>query len=428
MAMRASQVAWAVLAAGVAGFGGLTAVRWVGAHGDAERAAEAAAALAAANVRSEGMPLDAGEQRAIGERARVESGVGSPLRFEWRVSEEAGVVLIAARAVTSFDLPLLVPASIETSADAFQTIEPRPPAAPPPAPMIVVVPPPPPAPAPRIVGEIDRVEKVRARVVLVLDLSGSMQMPLGGGPLAGDDSSYAALRRALDRFQPDVELGLVTYASSVGAAVPVGEASADAIRELLANNHGCPFAGPCLTATGPALKRAAELLAARPGVGNSYVILVSDGMPTLPGPGSPPAAMESARAAASRLWDQGATLFTIQLMNAPLPQVQVMSDFMLSVSGTPGSHADASYHFAVDSEEALREVLRSIATEPAYAAGPVQAPPAGMVLEVALRARDGVETAIRPRVHGNMLRLDRAQAARIEHGAVLVVRHAPRAR
>jgi hypothetical protein len=375
-------VAITAVAAAGAGVG-----RWVEAHEDAGRAAAAGAQAAAAEVRRAGLPLD--EARRGGVEALVRAQ-GLDARLAFTVTEAPGVALVGCEATTRLELAgVAFPVSVrETSLVELAP----PPLVPVPLPTVVA---PPPRAAPVTVAELDTVRTGRAKVVLVLDYSGSMLNPLVGS--AGGPSSFAALRQAVAAFldgKPDAILGLVIFATQVLDEVPIGAGYAT-IRAHVDRPLACPdAAGRCMTQTWQALERAGELFAFSPGPEHGYLVLVSDGAPFTYGVPMSEGIARS-RAAAARLAQLGVTIVTFQLVNSVGPETEQLRKFMVSISGPPGHAGSQSLAFTASSAEALQRQLAHVAVAGAYQAGPVPPPPPGRRLIVALRTRGGAEIPLR---------------------------------
>jgi hypothetical protein len=142
---------------------------------------------------------------------------------------------------------------------------------------------------------IEEVEERRAKLVLVLDVSGSMNQTLGGQAC---NAQKAAVRGLMDRAYR-VDYGLVLFADGVRSVIPVAPGNEAAIRSRV-NDFGCPGRATNYAA---GLGRALDLFRAVPDTGR-FTLFATDGEYNQGGDGMP-----QARA----LWNNEATIFTLNI-------------------------------------------------------------------------------------------------------------------
>jgi Mg-chelatase subunit ChlD len=231
---------------------------------------------------------------------------------------------------------------------------------------------------------IDSVTKRRAQLVLVLDFSSSMQLPIAA------NEGYAAIDVLKDSVKAvlaanlDVDIGAVFFASNVFLKTPLGYSDHHPEIKKGLDEHGA--AGT--TATGAALHAARELLAQSEDRGR-YVILISDGEPT-DGASNPYAYSEEA---AREAWSAHITIFTVDIHRTGATQKQ--ADFLRAVAGdlkNPGNPANA---LVATSATALADSLHKIIAGVLCELPPIDpAPQPGQPLHVFLRSPSGSETAL----------------------------------
>ncbi len=356
--MRLKNLAWVLVLGTALGFVAITAKRWLDARQATRRVADEVIERAALLVES-GAAFDDLARAELQAKAR-------DVALSWRIAESDGVVFLRVEASTSFALPLLLVDGprILVVAEAVRRRSLPPPPPPPPtllAPAIVAVPPPPPeaAEAPsdeRALAVFTRIEKKSPRIVFVLDYSGSMRRPLGDDGtlfLSCDDdrTSHAVLVRAVKKLlaaAPGVEAGMVVFAGRVLHRSPIGDLDL-AVLDPEGGALPCPCGDDCHTASWDGLARAAELFETSTRDGARFVVFVSDGQPSDPTV-DVVEGIARTRAAAARLWDMDATIFTLQIENTRDRQPQ-LRDFMVSVSGAPRNPGDAAYHASARSDD-----------------------------------------------------------------------------
>lgn len=325
----------ATLAMSVISIGGITIGRLAVVRSDAQRAADAAALAGLQVLRERGMPFDAGARAAAESIARGNSP--NPIRIEWTVTETETAVDITAIASIDVDTPALIwnTGTTETRARSVARLPQT---------------------------KFDTAERRLPKLTLVLDYSGSMDLPFsGGGQRAIDvlESSVGALLNA----GLEVDYGAVFYSSNVFRTVPIGSAAPNQIMSVM-NAYGA--GGNTNTAAGLATARNVALAA--PDTGR-YVLLVSDGEPCCAGND-----FANARNAAAELWNAGLTIFTLEIRRSG--SGAALDQFMTDVAGTPASRRDRNYHYVATTAADLVNEFRRIVSTIVCKAGPLAPAPA----------------------------------------------------
>jgi hypothetical protein len=369
----------------VAFFGATTIGRFVVARQEAQRAADAVCLAIGTIVRNEGLQVLSEQQRRAEDVGRANTLL--PIRFDWTVppQETAAAIEFTCRAIAQVPAPSFIWAAGAIDAvgsargQAKQQI-------------------------------IDEAEKKYPQLALVLDYSGSMQAGMGGQrpPSVNQDSFHVLRNAAMALLDKNYELrqGLVIFATGIRYATPnVALGNGDLMKEKVMADWKCPYqddGGGCMTASAAALDRARDLLddPALPSSEKKYVIFVSDGLPTMPR--SNP--QGRAREMAGVLWDMGATIYTLHVINSS--SVTPLRNFMISISGPPESRGNetvtqpdgttARYYYNVADEESMNKFFKQIGGALACSIGPLELP-AGTPPErmrVFTRAANGREAAI----------------------------------
>lgn len=343
-------IAAGTLMMAVVSLGGITLGRIEVVKSDVQRAADAGTLAALEVVRQRGLPFDAASRAAAEAIAR--GNTPGSIALTWDVRESATTVAITAIASTSVDTPVLVWTGGTTEVRARST-----------------------ASLPQI--RFDSVERRLPKLALVLDYSGSMDLPFsGGGSRAIDvleDSVDGLLGAGLE-----IDYGAVFYSTNVFETVPIGAGAPNGIVNAM-NQYDA--GGNTNTAAG--LSSARNLLLAAPDTGR-YALLVSDGEPN---------SFAEARAAADRMWDDGLTIFTLEVRRSG--SGAALDQFMTDVAGTPSSRRDRNYHFVATSAADLVSEFRRIVSTIVCKVGPIApAPSDPSLLRVFLR--DGSVERILP--------------------------------
>jgi hypothetical protein len=319
-----------VLLLAVIGAGGATIGRIAVARSDAQRAADAAALALGDAIREQGIATSPAAALGVGQR-NVRTAVG--------LSPAVNETTTSAQALVEAHSNLLAPRFVFASGTVDVAARAR-------------------AMVPEV--QLQNVAMPHAKVVLVLDFSGSMVEVLAGGQSKIDElkSSVAEFLREPLR----IDWAGVLFSTDVLGFQPFAPDAASQLQQLI-NNHSADGS----TATERGLAKARDLLAA-PDVRsdpNKFVLLVSDGAPNDVG---------SARGAAGPLWDLGATIITLHIDS---DGDAAASQFMLSVSGkSPGN--DHDWYFRIDTAAALEAQLQTILARigcPLDPLPPVENPP-----------------------------------------------------
>jgi hypothetical protein len=322
------------LVASAVSLGTITIGRMAVMRSDTQRAADAASLAALQVVRERGMPFD-GPARAAAE-AIARGNSSSPIRIAWQVSESATAVDITAVASLDLETPSLVFGQSTTELRARAS-----------------------ARLPQT--KFDTAERRLPKLTLVLDYSGSMDLPFsGGGGRAIDvlESSVAGLLGA----GLEIDYGAVFYSTNVFRTVPIGAGAPNGIISIM-NSYDA--GGNTNTAAGLASARNVALAA--PDTGR-YVLLVSDGEPCCASN-----AFSAARAAANDLWNAGITIFTLEIRRSG--SSAALDQFMTDVAGTPASRRDRNYHYVATSAGDLVQEFRRIVSTIVCKVGPLAPAP-----------------------------------------------------
>ena len=341
------------LAASAVSLGTISVGRMAVMRTDTQRAADAGTLAALQVVRERGMPFDGPARAAAESIARRNSP--APIRIAWQVTETATAVDITAIASLDVDLPSFVFGQSTTELRARST-----------------------ARLPQT--KFDTAERRLPKLTLVLDYSGSMDLPFsGGGGKAIDvlESSVAQLLGA----GLEIDYGAVFYSSNVFRTVPIGAGAPNTIMSIM---NSYTSGGNTNTAAG--LSAARNVALAAPDTGR-YVLLVSDGEPCCESN-----AFGAARSAANALWNSGITIFTLEIRRSG--SSAALDQFMTDVAGTPASRRDRNYHYVATSAGDLVNEFRRIVSTIVCKVGPLAPAPSDPAsLRVYLR-QGGSERAV----------------------------------
>jgi hypothetical protein len=343
-AMGIAFIAMAIVALGSISLGRLVTIR-----ADCQRAADAAALAAAANIRNNGWPFTPELRQSAELMGQKNSAL--PVTFSWTITETDTAVEVDVRANIRAEMPSLVfvSGSADVSARARTSVK---------------------------HAKFDEVNRKYPKLAMVLDYSGSMNLAFSGG---GGGSAIDVLEqsvRSLLAANLRIDYGAVFYSSNVFATVAVGPGAPGQINNIM-NNYGA--GGNTNTAAG--LNTSRNVLAAAEDTGR-YVLLVSDGEPCCASN-----SFSAARAAADNVWGLGATIFTLEIRRSG--SSSALSQFMTDVAGKPDSRGDPNYHFVATSAADLLNTFQDSVARILCTAGPLDpAPTDPSLLHVFLRAGD----------------------------------------
>jgi hypothetical protein len=160
-------------------------------------------------------------------------------------------------------------------------------------------------------------------------------------------------------------------------------------------NYACPAGNGCTTGSWTALDRAYDLLDESPGDETWNVVFVSDGEPQTNAVPNLQQAEQLTIDAAHRLWDRGAWIFTVHVVNTTSGAYTTgLRNFMLRLSGSlespenPGFYADAS------SEAELLKKFKIFLAGLACQITISPAPPVAKRMHVFLKNAGGEETVV----------------------------------
>jgi hypothetical protein len=348
-------IAVATMLASVLSIGGITLGTIAVNRADAQRAADAATLAALGVIRERGLPFDTSARAAAESIANGNSR--KPIRYTWSVAETTTGVDITAVTSLDVDTPLLVWSTSSTEVRARAVAH---------------------LPQTRF----DSAERRLPKLALVLDYSGSMDLPFSGGSRRAievlEDSVAALLNANLE-----IDYAGVLYSTNVFRTIPVGAGAPNA---LITAMNTYDAGGSTNTAAG--LGAARNLLLAAADTGR-YVLLVSDGEPCCESN-----AFAQARAAAQQIWNAGMTIFTLEIRRSG--SSSALDRFMTDVAGTPTSRGDRNYHYVATSAADLVDEFRRIVSTIVCKVGPLSPAPSDPgSLRVFLR-QGGVERVLPP--------------------------------
>ncbi len=348
-------IAVATLLASVLSIGGITIGQLAVKRGEAQRAADAGTLAALQVIKERGLPFNANKRAAAEAIARGNSG--RDIRFAWSVTETADSIDITAVTAIDVDTPLLVFSDSSTEVRARSV-------------------------AHLSQTRFDSAERRLPKLALVLDYSGSMDLPFSGGSARAIDVLESSVTGLLNAGL-EIDYGGVFYSDNVFRSIPIG---ASAPNQIITTMNGFDAGGATNTAAGLSVAR--NLLLAAPDTGR-YVLLVSDGEPTV---GSSP--FGQARSAANDIWNAGMTIFTLEIRRSG--SSPALDQFMTDVAGTPSSRRDRNYHYVATTAADLVNEFRRIVSTIVCKVGPLSPAPAdASELRVFLREA-GAERLIDP--------------------------------
>ncbi len=331
----------AVAAIGAIGIGRMSAVR-----GDLQRSADASALAATELIRLHGLPFDAALQAAAEENGNFSSK--NPVSYTWQVTETETEIEIK---VTTRTVLALTQSIFNGSANLSRKAT---------------------ATLPQTV--ISSTEQRLPKLVLMLDYSGSMTLPItGGGASRAIDILETSVGNLLDAGL-QVDYGAVFYNSGVFDFVGLGAGAENQIRNRM-NNYdaggGTNYAAP--------LNRARLILEGTENTGY-YVLMVSDGEPN---------SLDGIASAANALWGMDATIFSLEIRREGSSAAQTQN--LVNISGTPTDRQNPDYHFAATTGQELVNQFTNIVAEIVCRAGPVVPAPADPADMQLLLSKPGVD-------------------------------------
>lgn len=348
-------VAVSTLLLSVLAIGGITIGTLAVNRRDAQAAADAATLAALQVIKERGLPFDANKRAAAEAIARGNSR--NDIRFAWSVDENADKVDITAITAIDVETPLLVFTNSSTEVRARSV-------------------------ARLTQTRFDSAERRLPKLALVLDYSGSMDLPFSGGGSRAIDVLESSVTGLLNAGL-DIDYGGVFYSSNVFRTIPIGAGAPNA---MITTMNSFDAGGSTNTAAG--LSAAGNILLAAPDTGR-YALLVSDGEPCCEGD-----AFGRARAAATQLWNQGMTIFTLEIRRSG--SSAALDRFMTDVAGAPSNRGDRNFHYVATSAADLVNEFRRIVSTIVCKVGPISPAPADpSELRVFLREA-GVERPLSP--------------------------------
>jgi Flp pilus assembly protein TadG len=321
-----------VVAMGVITIGRLGAVR-----ADAQRAADAGALAALQVIRDRGLPFDNAKRQAAEQIARKNTGLD--IALTWSVNQTATEVTIDVQASVAVDTPTMVFTGGTREVRARST-----------------------ARLPQ--ARFTEAERRLPKLALVLDYSGSMDLPFSGGSGKAIDVLEQSVAGLLNAGL-DIDYGGVFYSDNVFRTIPIGAGAPNSIISTM-NSYG---AGG-VTNTGAGLNAARNVLLNAPDTGR-YVLLVSDGEPCCASN-----SFAAARSAGDALFNAGITTFTLEIRRSG--SSAALDQFMTYVAGSPDSRHDRDYHYVATSASDLVNEFRRIVASIVCKVGPVSPVPSDL--------------------------------------------------
>jgi len=318
----------------VVALGGITLGRLAAVRSDCQRAADAASLAALQVIRDRGLPFDTAARNAAESLARRNSPLD--VRFTWQVTDTPDAVDIQVVASIDVDTPTMVfnSGSAEVRARAKARLPQE---------------------------RFDDAERRLPKLGLVLDYSGSMDLPFSGGSQKAIDVLETSVRGLLNA-DLDIDYGAVFYSDSVFRTVPIGAGAPAQINGIMNS-----FTSGGSTNTAAGLSSARNVMLAAPDTGR-YVLLVSDGEPCCASN-----SFAAARNAATALWDAGITIFTLEIRRSG--STAALDQFMTDVAGTPASRRDRNYHFVATNAATLITQFQDIVASIVCKVGPMSPAP-----------------------------------------------------
>ncbi len=350
-----SPIVWGVcFALAIVGIGGFTVGQIVATKQDVQRAADAAVLSASGIIRATGMPFTPTK------RAQAQDLAGQnskwPVTFTWQVNQTTTEVDFTVTATVTVAVNRLIYPSgkVTVSATAKGTVGQE---------------------------EFSSATKQYPKLVMVLDYSGSMLDPMTVGNGAAAISVEVSGINGVLALQKQIRYGAVIFADSVFAQTGVPDVPNDGsvVRALVDNpNYTCPYQGyynPCFTDSWDAINRGVQLLNAASGTENKFLLFVSDGQPNNTN-NDVDQGMTLSRNAANNAWANNVTIFTLLVVDTPPGQSTTdTQNFMISISGAPSGHGDATYYRRADSAGALAAEFQSLTDLVACSIGPLSPAP-----------------------------------------------------
>jgi hypothetical protein len=319
----------------VVAMGGITLGRLAAVRSDCQRAADAGSLAALQVIRDRGLPFDNAARNAAEAIARGNSPLD--VRFTWQVTDSPDFVDIQVIASIDVDTPTMVfnSGSAEVRARAKARLPQE---------------------------RFDDAERRLPKLALVLDYSGSMDLPFTGGSQRAIDVLETSVRGLLNAGL-DIDYGAAFYSDNVFRTVPIGAGAPAQINAIMNS-----FTSGGSTNTAAGLSSGRNVLLAAPDTGR-YALLVSDGEPCCAGD-----SFQAARNAATALWNSGITIFTLEIRRSG--SSAALDQFMTDVAGSPTSRRDRNYHFVATNASTLISQFETIVASIVCKVGPMSPAPA----------------------------------------------------
>lgn len=339
----------------VVAMGGITLGRLTAIRSDCQRAADAGSLAALQVIRDRGLPFDAAARNAAEALARKNSPLD--VRFTWQVTDTPDAVDIQVVASIDVDTPTMVfnSGSAEVRARAKARLPQE---------------------------RFDDAERRLPKLALVLDYSGSMDLPFTGGSQKAIDVLEASVRGLLNA-DLDIDYGAVFFSDNVFRTVPIGAAAPGQINSIMNS-----FSSGGSTNTAAGLNAARNVLAAAPDTGR-YVLLVSDGEPCCDSN-----SFSAARAAGTSIFNAGMTTFTLEIRRSG--SSAALDQFMTDVAGTPTERGDRDHHFVATDAATLISQFQDIVASIVCKVGPMSPAPSDPSSLHVYLTQGGSERAVPP--------------------------------
>ncbi|HTM20586.1 MAG TPA: vWA domain-containing protein [Kofleriaceae bacterium] len=313
--------------------------RMVALRDDAQRAADSASLAASQAIRERGMPFDLQTRQAAEAVGRKNSKL--PVNFVWNVAESSTAVDFTVN--TSIDMEVPALAFTDTHTQVLANATGRVPQ-----------------------SKYDEAERRYPKLTMVLDYSGSMDLPFSGGSGKAIDVLESSVRNLLNA-NLRIDYGAVFFSTGVFKTIGIGPSSPGQINATM-NTYGA--GGNTNTAAGLNTGRNVLLAAADTG---RYILLVSDGEPCCDGN-----SFAAARAAADAAFAAGITIYSLEIRRSG--SSSALDQFMTYVAGSPGSRHDPSFHFVATSAASLTAKFQDIVASIVCKVGPLSPAPSDPAL------------------------------------------------
>jgi hypothetical protein len=259
-----------------------------------------------------------------------------PINFTWTVNETGSAVDFTVATSIDVDLPLLAFTESRKQVQANATGR-----------------------VPQ--SRYDEAERRYPKLTLVLDYSGSMDLPFSGGSGKAIDVLESSVRNLLNA-NLRIDYGAVFYSTNVFRTIGIGPSTPGQINATM-NTYGA--GGNTNTAAG--LSSGRNVLLAAPDTGR-YILLVSDGEPCCASN-----SFSAGRAAAQAAWNSGITIYTLEIRRSG--SSSALAQFMTDVAGSPSSRRDPNFHFVATSAADLTAKFQDIVASIVCKVGPLSPVP-----------------------------------------------------